>query len=122
VHIGREAPHNFPFSPRGKRWPEGPEEGGGLKKSDKRIEIRVKSGMTSFFEVFAGRLVFEAAAPLSPTLPREGGGGFLRRCAPEFYDSGFRIESGMTRRFFDCGLFFASPDTPLQPAAKNKGE
>ncbi|MDR1709060.1 MAG: hypothetical protein LBS70_05010 [Candidatus Accumulibacter sp.] len=36
------------------------------------------------------------------------------------YDSGFRVKPGMTRDFFDCGLFFASPGVYPQPAAKTR--
>jgi hypothetical protein len=43
---------------------------------------------------------------------------FLRRFAPGFYDSGFRVKPGMTIHFFDCGLFFVSPGVFPQSAAK----
>jgi hypothetical protein len=62
---------------------------------------------------------FSRLRPLSPAPPPRGGrGGNLRRFAPEVYVSGFRIKSGMTAHFFDCGLFFASPGVHPQPAAK----
>jgi hypothetical protein len=44
----------------------------------------------------------------------------LRRFAPEFYNSGFRVKPGMTIHFFDDGHFFASPGVHPQPAAKTR--
>jgi hypothetical protein len=43
---------------------------------------------------------------------------YLRRFAPNIYDSGFRVRPGMTRCFFDGGLFIASPGVHPQPAEK----
>jgi hypothetical protein len=47
---------------------------------------------------------------------------FLRRFAPKFYDSGFRVKPGMTTHFFDDGIFSASPGVPPATRRKSKGE
>jgi hypothetical protein len=46
----------------------------------------------------------------------------MRRFAPEVYDSGFRVKPGMTKGFFDGGLFFASPGALPCNRHKGKGE
>jgi hypothetical protein len=43
--------------------------------------------------------------PLPRPSPARGRGGCLRRVAPEFYDSGFRVKPGMTRGFLRLRLF-----------------